>query len=328
MRLKQTLEEIYTPIQRELGRIDGTILGILATDNPLSSRVIDYFFSAKGKSLRPALCLFGASFSEDPGAVEKAIPVAAALEIFHAATLIHDDIVDGSRLRRNRATVNAKWGAQAAVLMGDYLHDRAMTAFFETRNERLFSLLLKTACDVCDGEILEFSEKENLSLTEERYLGIIRKKTAVLFSACVEAGALVAELGSDDVFALLQYGMDFGMAFQIVDDCLDFMGDSRAFGKNPGSDCDAEVLTLPLIRALALAPQGKKEEALRVFRSNREDKFSYLKRLVFELGAIEYAMGHAKNFSAQAISHLAFLKTLPVRHSLEALSDFMIERTK
>lgn len=328
MRVKQTLEEIYTPIQRELGRIDDAILGILATDNPLSKQVIEYFFGVKGKTLRPALCLFGAGFAEDPEVTGNALPVAAALEIFHSATLIHDDIVDGSRLRRNRLTVNAKWGAQAAVLMGDYLHDRAMTAVFETKNENLFSLLLKTACDVCDGEILEFSEKENLSLTEAQYFRIIRKKTAALFSACVEAGALVAGLGSDDRFALRQYGTDFGTAFQIVDDCLDFMGERDAFGKNPGSDCDAEVLTLPLIRALSLASSNEQEEIRRTFQSGGKDKFDYLKKLISGSGAIEYAMDRARDFSKRAVSHLAFLKDVPVRHSLEALSDFATERVK
>jgi len=146
MKLKPSLEDIYSPVQEALSQVDEAILEILETSNPLSQEVVRYFFSSKGKYLRPALSLLGASFSGDKALLHSAIPVAAAFEIFHSATLIHDDIVDGSHVRRNVPTVNAKWSSQVAVLVGDFLHDRAIKTFFKTKNDRIISLFLDTAC--------------------------------------------------------------------------------------------------------------------------------------------------------------------------------------
>lgn len=330
MKLKTTLEEIYAPVQPALERIDEEIGKILDTPNPLSKEVIEYFFSVKGKCLRPALCLFGASFAEDPEVIEKAVlPVAAALEVFHSATLIHDDIVDLSSLRRGRPTVNAKWSPQAAVLVGDFLHDRAVTTVFEAKNERLNALFLKTACEVCDGEILEFREKNNFSLNEEAYLAIIQKKTASLLSACTESGGIMANLASDDVFSLRKYGLALGMAFQIVDDCLDFIGETRDFGKTTGLDCDAGVVTLPLIRLLAVLPRRKREEVFSILKSReRGTRFETLRHFMSEYETIDYSFARAKSYTERARKELAFLRDIPSRRSLDLLLDFILERSK
>jgi len=329
MKLKTNLEEIYAPVQEELDRIDDAILGILRTENPLSREVIEYFFSVKGKYLRPALCLFGASFSEEEGAAKTIVPVAASMEIFHSATLIHDDIVDSSSLRRNRPTVNAKWGPQAAVLVGDFLHDRAVATIFEAKNERLNALFLKTACEVCDGEILEYRENGNFDLGEEAYLAIIRKKTASLLSACIEGGALLARLAPDDVFSLRKYGLNLGMAFQIVDDCLDFIGEPREFGKTLGLDCAAGVVTLPVIRLLEVLPFRKKQEVLEILRPGDCGKrLERVRALMAEYETIEYSFSRAKKFTETARKELAFLRDVPSRKSLDLLLDFILERTK
>ncbi len=329
MQLKPSLEEIYAPVQQELDQVEEAILDILSTSNQLSREVIRYFFSNKGKYLRPALCLLGGTLCGDTELLKTMIPAAAAFEIFHSATLIHDDIIDSSYLRRNMPTVNVKWGAQVAVLVGDFLHDRALQTFFGTKNDRVFSLFLNTACEVCDGEILEFKEKNNVSLKEELYFEIIQKKTASLLSGCVETGALLANLPLAQTLALKNYGLYLGMAFQIVDDCLDFTGEAHAFGKTLGSDCDAGVLTLPLIRLVSLVSEDKKSEVFQIFKSSMgQEKLDYLRNLIMEYGAIDYSMDKARVFTDRAHLELQVLKQSPVRQSLEFLLDYIVERSR
>lgn len=329
MKLKPSLEEIYFPIQSPLDQVEGAVIDILTTSNELSREVIRYFFSNRGKYLRPALCLFGGALSERSGALASVVPVAAAFEIFHSATLIHDDIVDSAYLRRNMPTVNVKWGSQVAVLVGDFLHDRALVTFFGTKNDRVISLFLNTACEVCDGEILEFKEKNNVSLKEETYFEIIEKKTASLLSTSIETGAILGDLGLEETLALKNYGSNLGMAFQIVDDCLDFMGEAHEFGKTLGSDCDAGVLTLPLIRLVSLVSEDKKSEVFQIFKSTLgEEKFSYLKNLIMEYGAIDYSMEKARAYADRAFLELQVLRPSRVRQSLELLLDYVVERSK
>jgi octaprenyl-diphosphate synthase len=329
MRLKSSLNDIYAPIQAELDQVENSIIDILTTSNELSREVIRYFFSTKGKYLRPSLCLLGAAFTPDRERLKQIIPIAAAFEIFHSATLIHDDIIDSSYLRRNMPTVNIKWGAQVAVLVGDFLHDRALATFFNTKNDRVISLFLNTACEVCDGEILEFKEKNNFSLREEVYFEIIQKKTASLLAACVETGAILADLPLEETLALKNYGLNLGMAFQIMDDCLDFMGETHDFGKTLGSDCDAGVLTLPLIRLVSLVSDNKKSEVFQIFKSTLgEEKFNYLKNLILEHGAIDYSLDRARSYTDRARLELGLLKASPVRRSLELMLDYVIERSK
>lgn len=329
MQLKPSLETIYAPIQQELDQVEEATLDILSTSNQLSREVIRYFFSNKGKYLRPALCLLGGALAPDPEFLKTIIPVAGAFEIFHSATLIHDDIIDSSYLRRNMPTVNVKWGSQVAVLVGDFLHDRALQTFFGTKSDRVVSLFLNTACEVCDGEILEFKEKNNFSLKEELYFEIIHKKTASLLSACIETGAILGNLPLEQTIALKNYGLYLGMAFQIVDDCLDFTGDQHAFGKTLGSDCDAGVLTLPLIRLVSLVPENKKSEVFQIFKSGMgQEKLDYLRNLIMEYGAIDYSMDKARFFTERAHLELQVLKASPVRQSLEFLLDYIVERSR
>lgn len=329
MKTKTSLEDIYGPVQAELDRVDDSILDILSTSNQLSREVIKYFFSNKGKYLRPALCLLGGAFSPDPDWARKVGPAAAAFEIFHSATLIHDDIIDCSYLRRNMPTVNVKWGSQVAVLVGDFLHDRALATFFNTKNEQVFSLFLNTACEVCDGEILEFKEKNNFNLKEETYFEIIEKKTASLLSACVETGGLLGGLSMPEAVALKNYGIYLGMAFQIVDDCLDFIGETNIFGKTLGSDCDAGVLTLPLIRLISLVSESRKSEVFQIFKSNPgEEKLNYLRNLIVEHGTIEYSLDKARAYTDRAKLELQIFKSSPAKRSLELLLDYILERSR
>ncbi|MBI1978289.1 MAG: polyprenyl synthetase family protein [Candidatus Omnitrophica bacterium] len=322
-----SLEEIYKPIHSFLPAVEERILEILATPNELSSEVVRYFFKSKGKFLRPALVLFGASFGS--GIPHFVVTTAAALEIFHSATLIHDDIIDSAYLRRNLPTINAKWNSQVAVLVGDYLHDKAIEAIFETGNDQVIAAFLKTAGIVCDGEILELKEKNNFNLKEDAYFTIIERKTATLLATCLESGAILGGLNVDQVLALKRFGLYFGMAFQIMDDCLDFAGKENEFGKTLGADLQAGVLTLPLIRLITLLDEAGKAEIFSKVKSGlNHSELGDLVLLLREHGALDYSIERAREFNERSALELSIFPDSPSKKSLYALLQYVIERNR
>jgi len=322
-----TLNTVYEPISDRLGDVPGEIFKILSTPNELISQVVKYFYSGAGKFLRPALCLFGASFGAPKW--EETLKMAAAWEIFHSASLIHDDIIDGSILRRNLPTVPMKFGPQTSVLVADYMQNRAFDAVYSTHNDQLISLFINMTSTVCDGEIREVQENNNFDLTEEQYFVIIEKKTASLLSACARSGAIMGKSSPEETAALGNYGLHFGVAFQIVDDCLDFAGESEEFGKVPGGDVESGVLTLPLIRLLNLVPQNKKSEVFQAFKSvGAEDKMKYLTRLMEEYDALNYAYEKAREYADKARLELSTFGDSIIKQSLLDLLDFVIARKR
>ncbi len=326
--MKQTisLEDIYAPIQEQIPSVEATILNILGTSNELARATIQHFFSSKGKLLRPALCLMAAKFGKE-AADEKVIRIAAALEIFHSATLIHDDIIDAAYLRRGLPTINVKWGPQTAVLVGDFLYDRALRTIFDTGIAKVTSLMYDTAEQVCDGEILEAKERHNYNLTEGEYFTIVEKKTASLLSMCLESGAIAGGLSLDHAIALKKFGLYFGLAFQVVDDCLDFTGEEHEFGKTLGADADAGVLTLPIIRLISLVNEKQKAEVFRVFKSEDSfEKLRYLKALFAEYDALDYARQKAKEYAERAQLELSVFGDSAVKRSLEGLLTYVFDR--
>ncbi len=330
MKQTLTLDEIYQPIENQLKAVPGAILDALSTPNELAHEVIRYFFSSQGKLLRPSLTLLGAAVKGvTPEIEKKLLYVASAFEIFHSATLIHDDIIDSAYLRRGIPAINIKWGAQTAVLVGDYLNDRALQVVFENGDRKILSIFLQAASVVCDGEIHELKEKDNFSLSENEYFEIIEKKTAALLAAAIETGGLMAGATPEEAEALKRYGRYFGAAFQIVDDCLDFTGNPEEFGKTLGADCAAGVLTLPLIRLLALVDDRKKSDVYKIFKSDLGTaKYQTLLAMVREYDTIEYSLAKAQDFAARARIELTIFPDSPARRSLERLVDYVIERNK
>ena len=332
MRQTVSLEEIYLPVEKALAEVPEAIFDILATPNELAQEIIRYFFSRQGKYLRPALTLFGAALENgrpEKAQYEKTLRLAAAFEVFHSATLIHDDIIDSAHLRRNIPTINVKWNAQVAVLVGDYLHDKAIGAIFSVENPRVTSVFLQTAGVVCDGEIHELREKNNFNLREEEYLEIIYKKTASLIACCLESGGILADLPPEKSEALKRFGRAFGTAFQIVDDCLDFTGEEHEFGKTLGADCEAGVLTLPLIRLLQLVDESTKSEVFKIFKSDfGSGRFGLLKNLLQEYGTLDYAAAGAREFTEKARLELSIFPDSRVKRSLNFLLDYVLERNR
>ncbi len=327
------LETIYAPIQASISRVPSLIRETLDTPILKMREMVDHFFSKNGKLLRPALVFLGAGLARSlwPGhgiSSERnetaELYLAAAAEIFHAATLIHDDIIDSAPLRRGVSALHIKSGSQAAVLAGDYFHDRAIVTIFRHGNDRIIPLFLRTAGEICEGEIHEISEKKNINMTEEVHLEIIRKKTASFLACALQTGALIWGIEPGKAEALGRFGEFFGMAFQITDDYLDFSGEEGKFGKTLGSDLEEGVYTLPVIHCLA---SGEQDKVVRILYSRSHKKrFSMLRETLEKSGALDYALAKAKAFMDMAKRELEVFPPSIFKTSLEQLADYALER--
>lgn len=328
-----TLKDIYTPIHAGLSRVPSLIRETLDTPLPKMREMVDHFFSKNGKLLRPALILLGAGLSRTlqsgPGIPSERnetaeLHLAAATEIFHAATLIHDDIIDSAPLRRGVAALHVKSGPQAAVLAGDFFHDRAIVTIFRHGNERITPLFLRTAGEICEGEVQEISEKKNINMTEEVHLEIIRKKTASLLACALQTGALLWGIEPGKCEALGRFGTFFGMAFQIIDDYLDFTGKESEFGKTLGSDLEEGVYTLPVIHCLT---SRERDKVVRILYSRSHNRrFAMLRDVLEKSGALDYALAKAKAFIAIAKRELEIFPPSDFRTGLEQLADYVLDR--
>lgn len=335
MKTTQTLEEIYEPVRSGLEQVPGIIEGTLKAPVRRLEEVVRYFFSKQGKLLRPALMLMGGGIARSlkPSASivsernETAeLHLAAAAEIFHAATLIHDDIIDSAPIRRGLPSLHVKWGPQTAVLAGDFLHDRAIATIFRFGNEKIIPLFLKTAGEICEGEAQELGEKDNINLTEQVHFEIIRKKTASLLSCALQVGAMVWGIDDEGAAALGRFGDHFGMAFQLVDDYLDFAGREHEFGKTLGSDLEEGVYTLPVICCLETPDRDK---AIRILHSrSRGKRFPMLKGLLETNGSLAYALARAQEFIGSAKAELEPFPPSPFKTSLLSLTDYVISRER
>ncbi len=329
------LEKIYSPVQIGLNRVPVLIRETLDTPIAKMREMVDHFFSKNGKLLRPTLIFLGAGLSRSLQPAH-GIPsernetaelyLAAATEIFHAATLIHDDIIDSAPLRRGVSALHIKSGPQAAVLAGDYFHDRAIVTIFRYGNDQIIPLFLRTAGEICEGEVQEISEKKNINMTEEVHLEIIRKKTASLLACALETGALIWGIDPGKAEALSRFGKFFGMAFQITDDALDFSGKESEFGKTLGSDLEEGVYTLPVIHCLA---SQERDKVVRILYSRSQSRrFPALREVLEKSGALNYALAKAKEFMSLAKLELEVFPPSIFRTSLEQLADYVLERKR
>lgn len=331
MKTASVLDELYAPILAPLKNVPGQISKILESSNTLMHEIAAHFFQVHGKMLRPAMTFLGASVARPEMLAansEKLLNLAASFEIFHAATLIHDDIIDKADVRRGLTAVNAKWGSSIAVLAGDYFHDRALVTIFENGNSDVMRLFLKTAGIVCDGEIHELRRVRFYDLTEAEYFEIIYKKTASLLACVLEAGARTAGATEDEARALAEFGKHFGNAFQIIDDCLDFTANQEEFGKTLGTDLAAGVLTLPLIRLFSVRQDLREKIIGLIEQSASREHLNQLVGLITENGALEYTFQRARESSQRALSSLTRFPNSPARQSLEKLAGYILERTR
>ncbi len=315
---------IYEPIQPGLSRVEESLKTLDGgLQFPFLSEVLGHIMDTTGKAVRPAITLLSASFHPNDGRTIEIM--AAAVELLHIATLIHDDTVDESDIRRGKATVGNLWGRKVAVLVGDYIFAASATRVCDTGNIRVIRRFSETIMELSSGELSEIVESYSRHQTREQYLSRIYNKTASLFTTASESGAVLSGAPEDVVQALKTYGYNLGVAFQVVDDILDFDGTAEEIGKPVGSDLAHGIMTLPAIIAMERYPNG--EAIGRLFEE--PDDPVRLKRAVDMIqssSAVADSYEEAKGFCAKALAALDVLPRNSSRTSLEELVAYVIER--
>jgi octaprenyl-diphosphate synthase len=325
---------VETPIERLLALLAPDMDGVarlirerMASQHaPRIPEVTAHLVGAGGKRLRPLLTLAAARLCGYEGSDH--LKLAATVEFIHTATLLHDDVVDESARRRGRPTANLLWDNKSSVLVGDYLFARAFQLMVETGNLRVLDILSNAAAVIAEGEVLQLTAAANLDTDETVYLQVIRGKTAALFSAATEAGAVVA--GADGVVALAlhDYGDALGIAFQIADDLLDYRGTDDRLGKNVGDDFRERKMSLPVIRALAAADEAERDFWQRVIGrgDQRDGDLATAMAIMTRHGSLDSTRDTALEHAARARAALGPLPEGPIRSQLADLADFVVAR--
>ncbi len=293
---------------------------------PRIPQVTAHLVEAGGKRLRPMLVLAAADLCGYDGPFD--VHLAATVEFIHTATLLHDDVVDESAQRRGRPTANLLWDNKSSVLVGDYLFARAFQLMVEPGSLRVLDILSNASATIAEGEVLQLSAAQDLATTEEIYLQVVRGKTAALFSAATEVGGVIAGAPEDHVKALFEYGDALGIAFQIVDDLLDYQGDVKSTGKNVGDDFRERKLTLPVIKAVAAANAEERAFWKRTIEKGdqQEGDLEHALTLMRSQGALEQTRAEALQWAARARAAISVLPDHPVRRMLDALAGYVVAR--
>ena len=293
---------------------------------PLIGEISNHLIGSGGKRLRPLLTLAAAKICGYQG--EFHIHLAATVEFIHTATLLHDDVVDESERRRGRSSVNILWNNSSSVLVGDYLFARSFQLMTETGRLDVLETLSNASANIAEGEVLQLTASEDITTDEEIYYKIIRGKTAALFSASAEVGAMLADADKDTIKALASYGDALGVSFQIVDDILDFIGDGAKIGKNLGDDFRERKLTLPMIHAISKADDKELEfwERTIVDGDQNSEDFEKALDILKNRLSIDYTKEVAIEWSKTAKKTLTNLPDTPLRNILEELSDYVVSR--
>jgi len=312
----------------DLKRVEEQFRKDLESDVPLIRKVAEYVLSSGGKRVRPALLLLAARLCDYQG--DKAVPLASVVEFIHTATLLHDDVVDSATLRRGIASANTLWGNEASVLVGDFLFSKSFSLMVAVGSLDILRVLSGATTIIAEGEVMQLLCTGELDLSEESYIGVVRSKTAILMSAACEAGAILGKVSPEKQRLLADFGMDLGIAFQLMDDTLDYIATEEQFGKSIGHDLEEGKITLPLIHTLRHCSEEERTIIAAVIEKDEMslDDFRDVSGLVKRYGGIDYTVDLARNYIAGCTAHLADFGQSQVKDALLELSDYIITRNK
>lgn len=319
--------KIFNLIASELSLIEAEFERQVNSNIQVVNYLGDYLRKSGGKRVRPALTILSNYAVGGEGAKENSIRVATVMEFLHTATLVHDDIIDNADTRRNRLSVNARFGNQTAVLMGDWLYMSAFETSLQERSLEILDILTRVTRKMTEGELIQLTTLGKSDINETEYFDILKRKTAYLFSACCEIGAILGKATKEQQIGLREYGMNLGTAFQLADDLLDFTADEETLGKAAGADLLEGKLTLPLILLVQKQPEIKKDLE-QIMHDGNYEKVSR-ERLTTELNSSEIlkkTRERAYNYARQAKKNLEVLPESEYRSALEEIPTYMIER--
>ena len=304
--------------------VDQLILNELSSDVVLINQVGHYIISNGGKRLRPMLLLLAAKALGE--ASQNHLILAAVIEFIHTATLLHDDVVDESELRRGKESANAVWGNAASVLVGDYLYSSAFEMMVRTNNMRVMEVLSKTTTAIAEGEVLQLLNCNNPETTEQQYLEVIARKTAILFSAATRLAAILSGSSPELEENLAAYGQHLGIAFQLIDDALDYKASAEELGKNLGDDLAEGKPTLPLIHAIQQGSAEQAQTITQAIKHGNREAFNEVFEIVRDTHAITYTEQRADEEAQKAIAALASLPDSEFKNALVLLAQFAVQR--
>ena len=318
-------QAFYRVVADDFAAVDGIIRKQLVSHVPLVEKIGDYIISAGGKRLRPLLVLLAGKALGKSG--EDLQLLAATIEFLHTSTLLHDDVVDKSDMRRGRSTANAQWGNAPSVLVGDFLYARSFEMMVTLGSMEVMKIISQATRVIAEGEVLQLSKVRDASTTEETYMQVIRGKTAMLFEASTHSAAALAQAPTEQAKALQTFGDALGIAFQLVDDLLDYQGDAATLGKNVGDDLAEGKPTLPLIYTMREgSPEQAKLVRTAIQKGGIEDLES-IRQAVKDSGALAYTARLAQEYAERAINALKVLPDSEYRDALEELTRFAVART-
>ncbi len=325
-KLHLALDSIYAPVQTGLDGFSRRLKEELYHPDTLMRDVNAHLLKMTGKFLRPALVFLTSRLGRPSEA--QAMDLALAVELIHTATLVHDDIIDGSDFRRNQPSVFSKWGREISIISGDYLYARAFMLIARLEDVWFNKAFSACARVLCEGEMRQVEKRSEFLMSEEEYLDIIERKTAALFRTACAGGAYLGRCPEAAVGALDQYGRSLGMAFQIVDDCLDLVGDSETLGKKAGLDLDKNDITLPILYLFQGLAPGRRQALEKTLKENGGNVFSEIKSLAVEHQSVERAMQRAHAFTHDAMDSLKQITASRYKDSLADLAHYNLERVR
>jgi len=323
------LEEIYRPITDELRTVEGFLArSVRESRNRSILSMGDFLLDSPGKRIRPALVILSekaASAGNHSGCSrQELIRIATAMELIHMASLIHDDVLDKAMMRRSKPSVNAKWGDDVSIALGDYIYSKAFELIGRCRNPDLFACVSEAIYVMCEGELTHVCQRNNLNLSKESYIVIVKKKTATLFAACCHAGTILGNHKPALQVALKDFGLNLGMAFQIIDDCRDIVSEQDSLGKLPGQDLIVGDITLPLLTLLKVSGSRDRDRAKELLKSNADgDSLREIKRMFVNSQAASLTRKTASSYIDRAKRRLDTLEDSQYRASLACLADYI-----
>ena len=323
------IDRLLGLVGTEMSAVDSKIAAQLSSEVALINQLSGYIINAGGKRLRPVTVLLSAnacSRAQSDGN-EVVITLAAIIEFIHTATLLHDDVVDESAMRRGQDTANEVWGNAASVLVGDFLYSRSFQMMVEVGSMRVMEILSHTTNRISEGEVMQLINCGSPDTTEDQYTETIRCKTAILFAAAAQLGAVITGQASSVENAMREYGLHLGMAFQLVDDILDYTADEAAMGKNVGDDLAEGKPTLPLINALERAGKSEQEVIVDAITNASRDKLGQVMKIIESTGALAYTARRARQEAQLAQKALSIIPESPYKDAMMDLAAFAVERT-
>lgn len=323
---KPSPDRLSAAIAKDMTRVNRMIVDRMASQAVLIPQLAGHIVAAGGKRLRPMLTLASAKICGYEG--DRHVPLATVIEFLHTATLLHDDVVDESGLRRGQASANAVWGNKSSVLVGDFLFSRAFEIMVEDGSLEVLSLLSKTSCVIAEGEVLQLMASNDTETDELAYLEVIKSKTAQLFAAACQIGGIVANRPRNEQEALASYGMNIGIAFQLIDDVLDYSAKQAELGKTVGDDFTEGKITLPVILAFLRGDTNERDFWKRVLENldQGDGDLERARDLMATHGALDDTVERARHYGAIARDALGVFKNSEVKEALIELVDFCIDR--